>query len=940
MAMRSTGLAYATVNVLLVLITLLSCLTAANATTGLDGSPTGTEKEVALDDDRQPALYIQSFGDCMGGSLLDITRFDAAYYKDNMTIMFHLQGSSLVTGVPLILRIGVYAYGEDRFSLLFNPCNTNMAGLCPTNSSVPVDASGIIPVSADDVAGIIPIALTIPDFEGQATLRIFSNATESEIACYSAVVTNGNTFSHANVIGPIVGIFVFAALVASFLTLTYGEEVSTIRTHYAHSMSVFVVFSVLQHIYFTGALSVNWPSVLPAFWSNFAWASGMIYSKQMMNSINRLLGVNLGNTSVVGAAAQGASDNTAGGYKISEVYKRAYGLPDHMFGRAPASYSGLVDGAAFEHHTPRHLVKRAIENSSSAFNWYGSPVHLGLPLPGNYSGFPGTLAGEGIPASNAFLTGLLWFLIVLVLLLASVVSVKWISELLVRLGCFKKDRLSLFRQHWVGYGALVAARTFFIGFFMLMFLSIFQFVYKGSEGVYAVAACIFIFFFLGLFGIATLACLYRIRVGDYTLEPDRIHLGRTYVFGRVPWYGFRRQHLREKERAPPSIASIPWWRYEDHSPTPQRDTVHEDEAFIKRYGWLSARYRRTKWWFFTAWLAYEFVRACFYGGAANHPRTQVYGLLVVEVLASILLASVKPFEGNRLNALMVYLLGISKITCVALSATFIADYGLPRIVTTAIGIVIIVIQSFLVLAMIVLIILGAVSTRMSMTRNREVDPHSEDWAKLRNRYFSRLSMVVQDREKIKPTAPQRTTTAKDSAASRFSVHTIHRMPKIEDHEEHKHHEAETTSSTSVAAGQVRPTAPTHSRGYSIASSMHSTRSYSGLPFGARPHRASWSSRDVQSLQETQRGSKYATPNASRASLQNVASDDSPRDGYQVQACNRPLSRPPPRPQTNLLKVTKSRASIAESGDGLKMMSSAAEEGAKTQGKENEIGVAL
>jgi hypothetical protein len=45
--------------------------------------------------DRNPALYTGNFGDCMGGeSLLNLTSFDAAYYADNMTVLFNLAGSS------------------------------------------------------------------------------------------------------------------------------------------------------------------------------------------------------------------------------------------------------------------------------------------------------------------------------------------------------------------------------------------------------------------------------------------------------------------------------------------------------------------------------------------------------------------------------------------------------------------------------------------------------------------------------------------------------------------------------------------------------------------------------------------------------------------------------------------------------------------------------
>ena len=104
---------------------------------------------------------------------------------------------------------------SPRFNLTFDPCRANIRSLCPLNSSLPIEANGIIPVSQSDVAGIPAIALSIPDFEGQAILRIFSNTTESQIGCVSAVITNGASFSHPAAVGSILGIFCFRG--ASFL---------------------------------------------------------------------------------------------------------------------------------------------------------------------------------------------------------------------------------------------------------------------------------------------------------------------------------------------------------------------------------------------------------------------------------------------------------------------------------------------------------------------------------------------------------------------------------------------------------------------------------------------------------------------------------------------------------------------------------------------------
>ena len=61
-------------------------------------------KEYLVPDNRRPSLYTQDYGDCMGGSLFNVTRFDAAYYKDNMTIMFHLGGETSLKNESIMSR--------------------------------------------------------------------------------------------------------------------------------------------------------------------------------------------------------------------------------------------------------------------------------------------------------------------------------------------------------------------------------------------------------------------------------------------------------------------------------------------------------------------------------------------------------------------------------------------------------------------------------------------------------------------------------------------------------------------------------------------------------------------------------------------------------------------------------------------------------------------
>ena len=705
-------------------------------------------------------------------------------------------------------------------------------------------------------------------------LRVFSNATASEIACFSAVITNGVSLSQPAAVGSIMGVATLVAAVASFATAIYGENASTVRTHYAHSLSLWVVFAVYHHVYYLGALSMNWPSVLPAWCSNFGWAAGMIRAPAMQASINRFLGSNLGNTSVVGAANLGSSDNTAGGYQISQVYKRSLNA-SHF--RLPGAFERLLDAytAREEQRSGEQILKRSLENVTTGFDWYGSPVTPGLPLPGNFTGFAGTLSYENIPASNAFLTGLCWLLILIAAVAGCIAIFKGLLELASRRKWMHADRLALFRKNWIGVVAMATARILFIAFFMMTFLALFQFVYRGAVGGIVLAVLTFLVFLGGFAAITFFSCYYRVRDGKYASVPDRLHVEMRWVLRYIPWLGFSRESVRkEQSRVRKSLGSVPWKTITYTSFNPDRLGPHDDKPFLMRYGWLTARFRKSRWWFASVWLTYELIRACFYGGAAGHPSTQVFGLLAVEIIAFIVILNLKPFEGARLNAIMVYLLGLSKVLTVALSAAFHPLFGLDRIFATAIGIIVVVIQGILFIVLIVFIFIGAITSYMSLTRNRE-EFHPEVWAGWRTRYLAHVEKAAADQprqsrgrrgERPAPidtnAVPSTGGTAGGASSGTpkspgFTVLSSRRVPKIEDDDGA---DAITSpdgapantdgafdpwgSRVSVAAGAAGGAGTVGStRRASRAASVHSNLSYANLPFGARPHRASWASRD-------------------------------------------------------------------------------------------------
>ena len=96
-----------TVGLLFFLTTFLNLIDtsfAANSMTQYVTSTNAAGETVYLADDRRPALYTQNFGDCLGSSTINVTRFDAAYYADNMTVLFHLEGNTAVANESLMSK--------------------------------------------------------------------------------------------------------------------------------------------------------------------------------------------------------------------------------------------------------------------------------------------------------------------------------------------------------------------------------------------------------------------------------------------------------------------------------------------------------------------------------------------------------------------------------------------------------------------------------------------------------------------------------------------------------------------------------------------------------------------------------------------------------------------------------------------------------------------
>jgi hypothetical protein len=833
--------------------TLIDVVTASDPAIIVVQGANGRAVQVA--NDRIPTLYTGDFSDCLGGeSLFNITKFDTGYYSDNMTVVVHMDGSTNLISESLMLHLSVQAYGDTRFEMSIDPCAYNISSLCPVDSVSPVTAWMGLNVTAEQVHNITSISLDVPDFEGAATLRIFANSSQTEIGCMQAVLKNGRTFSHPKVIVPILGVLTLVAIISSFVTAMYGFSIVHVRQHHAHALPVLVVFETFQSIFFSGALSVSWPSVLPSWWTNFAWSAGMMHNGHLVDSMRSFAGIQ-GNGSQAGGA--GSAVLVPGGGLIRKIYGRAFELEQgHLSRRAHVAYD---------------------ESDPWDYAWAGNPATPGMPTPGTYPGFSGTLEPLDIPERDAFLVGLVWLAVTVAAVAALVVVTKFILDLLVWTRVLKTEGFNYFRTHLPGFVAIAVLRTLFIAFFTVITLALLQFNIKGPAGPTAIAAIVFVVFLVGMGGVVGYACHARLHEGHWKIERNWLRFERSQLFGSsIPFVVARRVNsVGEKETTIPSLGHIRFFRIRYTDNDVERARVHDDMAYIKRFGWLSAHYRRSRWWFFGLWLGYQFVRACFLGGGANNPLAQVFGLFIFEVLSFGLFLNLNPLEGRRNTTLAIWMLFVSRIITTGLSIAFLPHFAVGRIAATIIGIIIIVVQGFLAFVVLVLILIGCASSCLSLTRNREEFPRALDGVRIS--YFEHIAHAALDESSRSPaTAAAAITTTVVSTASAapttddstvaltsqsasspldppnapFRVHSVRRTPKIGDGQSFDINASGTenddngasTESTHAASAILLP-GVNRSRANS-ASSYRSTGSNLARNQRSHAQRPSWTSKEL------------------------------------------------------------------------------------------------
>jgi hypothetical protein len=351
-----------------------------------------------------------SLNSCKSGSNFTATLFNVAYTPNNNSIAININGVSSIQG-NVTAQLEVTAYGFSIVNDTLNPCEMNLSGFCPLqtgqiNIETNIDVGSSV---AKDVPGI---AYTVPDLDGVVRVYVTSTDTGEQIACMEANLSNTKSVYHPAV-GWATAAIAGLALIAAGLTSGLGHP-NTAAHVAANAVSLFGFFQAQAVI---GMTSVTMPPIVQSWTQNFQWSMGII---------------RVGFLQSIATWYQRATGGTPTTY-LSTLSTISVQVEKRSVKR---SLKALANGASIASRGLRALAKRADSTTSTVAT---TKVVRGIDRVGFRA---------GIEQTNIFMTGLIFFVSVLVIVAVLVALAKAILDGFAKAGWMKSERFLEFRNGW------------------------------------------------------------------------------------------------------------------------------------------------------------------------------------------------------------------------------------------------------------------------------------------------------------------------------------------------------------------------------------------------------------------------------------------------------------------------------------------------------------
>ena len=518
-------------------------------------------------------------------------------------------------------EIDIAAYGYSIIHEKQDPCGSDtFKGLCPMQSG-PIDIPSNYHLEPDVVAGIPGIAYTIPDLDASVQIRIFDNSDGpsrgNELACVEAELSNGKTV-YQKAVGWITAVIAGLALLVSAIVSGLGHS-NTAAHVAANAMSLFSYFQ-FQALF--GMTTAPLPPVVASWTQNFQWSLGIIhigfvqsiatwYQRATGGTPSALLS-KLGNTSV--------NVQKRGLDAASELMKRGADGISRAEAYMNSDFMTLSGGSS--------MVKRSTEYAMDLVKRQAAPQTGGSTTKTvTVRGIERVGFKAQIESSNIFMTGYIFFIVFVILVVVGVTAFKWILEALAKSGKVKGDKFQDFRNGWTTVLKGILFRLILIGFPQMVVLCLWQLTVRNSAGEVALAVITIVSMLIMLGWVCTKVVLIARR-------SIAMHKNPAYI-------------------------------------------LYSDPVCLHKWGFLYVQFKATAYWFIIPLLGFILVIGMFVAfGQPDHGTAQAVGFLILNCGYLIALSILRPYMDKKTNGFNIAIAAVNFVNSILL-LFFSEVFGLP-----------------------------------------------------------------------------------------------------------------------------------------------------------------------------------------------------------------------------------------------------------------------
>ncbi|KAH8434946.1 transient receptor potential ion channel family protein [Aspergillus melleus] len=615
---------------------------------------------------------------CQDSNNFTATYFAVTFTPNNRSLAFSFDGVASISG-RMTAELILNAYGIEALRKEIDPCEQNLQGLCPMNTG-PIDVKKATIEVPEEVVNSIPgIAYTVPDLD--ASVRIYINSTETgkSITCLEASLSNGKTVYQQGV-GWSTAIISGLGLAASAITSGLGHS-NTAAHVAANALSL---FSFMQSQAIIGMTSVHMPPIVEAWTQNFQWSMGIIrigFLETICTWYQRATG---GTPSTILSQLSTTS--------VEVLKKRSFDTS-----------VGLARSAS------EHLFKREGEQSGAKSK---SITVKGIERVGFKA---------KIEQTNIFLTGLIFFVFFVTVVMILVALFKAGCEVLAKHGKMKSDKFQDFRNGWKIVARGILFRLTLIGFPQMCILCLWEFTRQDSAAEIVLA----VIMLLSIIAALSWAAFKVIRLAKRSVT---MHKNPAYI-------------------------------------------LYSDPTCLNKWGFLYVQYRATAYYFVVPVLAYILIKGMFIGLSQPAPIVQTIALVIIEAAMLIAVSVMRPWMDKKTNIYNISIAAINFLNVIFL-LFFSEVFNQPGIVTGVMGVVFFVINAVFALILLIMVLVASVYAIVSKNPDTRYQPMRDDrgsFIKSQTQLTTELDALgATARGDMKTNAFKSSTFEDDNSTSSFS----------------------------------------------------------------------------------------------------------------------------------------------------------------------------